>query len=280
MNWAPTLSNPHIVSIQWCSERSQGALNGRSWSSQPLHPTDGIQHPGAHSERSVLFPVAAPTVCSLHSPANHCTVIHGWKNHYPCWTGSPLVRLRCGEAWPASQTLFASVPTSSKPVYTSFPLYECIAGKIHGLPIAELQSSFTLASIWLSQFLQSMRKRPGEKGRERSAWCLLGLSSAAAIWFPFHVVQKGLNGIRGNLEFLGYFSVVCPRWSEEEGSVGMALACQYMPVAKPLQKPSEALLMNCASGSPTLHGVPIRAFQLDSSCNCYGDEMLNVRRGS
>lgn len=24
MNWAPTLSNPHIVSIQWCSERSWG----------------------------------------------------------------------------------------------------------------------------------------------------------------------------------------------------------------------------------------------------------------
>lgn len=105
MNWAPTLSNPHIVSIQWCSERSQGALNGRSWSSQPLYPTDGIQHPGAHSERSVLFPVAAPTVCSPHSPSNHCTVIHGLKNHYPCWTGSPLVRLRCREAWPASQTL-------------------------------------------------------------------------------------------------------------------------------------------------------------------------------
>lgn len=139
----------------------------------------------------------------------------GWKIIIPAELVVPLVRLRCGEAWPASQTLFASVPTSSKPVYTSFPLYECIAGKIHDLPIAELQSSSTLASIWLSQFLQSMRKRPGERGQERSAWCLLGLSSAAAIWFPFHVLQKGLNGIRGNLEFLGYFSVVCPRWSEE-----------------------------------------------------------------
>ena len=62
--------------------------------------------------------------------------------------------------------------------------------------------------------------------------------------------------------------------------MGMTLACQYVPVAKPLQKPSEALLMNCASGSLTLHGVPIRAFQLDSSCNCYGDGMLNVQHGS
>lgn len=62
--------------------------------------------------------------------------------------------------------------------------------------------------------------------------------------------------------------------------MGMTLACRYMPVAKPLQKPSEALLMNCASGSLTLHGVSIGAFQLDSSCNCHGDEMLTVRRGS
>lgn len=62
--------------------------------------------------------------------------------------------------------------------------------------------------------------------------------------------------------------------------MGMTLACQYTPVAKPLQKPSEALLMNCASGSLSLHGTAIRALQLDSGCNCYWDEAHTMRCGS
>lgn len=58
--------------------------------------------------------------------------------------------------------------------------------------------------------------------------------------------------------------------------MGMTLPCQYMPVAKTLQKTSEALLMNCAFGSLNLHSVSIRFLQLDSSCNCYWDEMHNM----
>lgn len=42
--------------------------------------------------------------------------------------------------------------------------------------------------------------------------------------------------------------------------MGMTLACQYMPVAKPLQKPSEALLMNCASGSDSARRSPSGLF--------------------
>lgn len=162
MNWAPALSNPHIVSIQWCSE-----ARGHSMVGAGVHNLCIPQRVFSTLGHTVRAQFSSPWLHPLPSLPTHppTTALSstGWKVIIPAELVVPWLRLRYGEAWPASQTLFASVPTSSKPVYTSCSLYKCVAGKIHGLPIAELQSSITLALIWLSQFLQSTRKRTGER---------------------------------------------------------------------------------------------------------------------
>lgn len=56
------------------------------------------------------------------------------------------------------------------------------------------------------------------------------------------------------------FPGVCPPSSAEERRLGLTLACQYMPIAKPLQKTGEAPLMNCASGSLSLHSIFLQGF--------------------
>lgn len=158
MNWAPALSNPHIVSIQWCSE-----ARGHSMVGAGVHSLCTPQTVFSTLRHTVKAQFSPPWLHPLPSLPTHPPTT-------PCWTGSPLVRLRCGEAWPASQTLFASVPTSSKPVYTSFPLYECVAGKIHDQPIAELQSSF----VWpWSDRLSFFRARERGTVERLGALCLV-----------------------------------------------------------------------------------------------------------